>query len=177
MGNRRPQNDSRAVPSVPATATAASLDARRADGRSGCLPPPAQAESLQDGGFGLHPLPLAPFCSTDPPGPTAGACPRYPKGYTQTCSIQAVRWIAQQPAELLLQVDIPGINIASRGIFVVQIFQFCFRCKGRKITHFQSAGDIHTGGISVARRWAVIGCRLAQALEGVSFQEEKKKKI
>lgn len=61
--------------------------------------------------------------------------------------------------------------MASRGIFVVQIFQFCFHCKGRKITHFQSAGDVHTGGIS-----AVIRCRLARPREGVSLQEEKKKK-
>lgn len=59
--------------------------------------------------------------------------------------------------------------MASRGIFVVGIFQFCFHCKGRKISHFQSAGDLHTGGIS-----AVILCPLAQPREGVSLQEEKK---
>lgn len=85
------------------------------------------------------------------------AHPWYLKGYTQTCSVQAVCWIAQHPAQLLLQVDIPGINIASRGIFVILIFQFCFHCKGRKISRFQSAGDIHMGGISLVRQWAVIG--------------------
>lgn len=70
-----------------------------------------------------------------------------------------------------LQMDIPGIKMASRGIFVVGIFQFCFHWKGRKISHFQSAGDMYTGGIS-----AVIRCPLAQPREGVSSRRKKKKK-
>lgn len=146
-------------------------------GKAAAFPPlPRQNRCRRAGlGFTRCPPPVwAPLHRMVPYAPTDRAHPWYPKGYTQTCSIQAVCWIAQQPAQLLLQVDIPGINIASRGIFVVRIFQFCFHCKGRKISHFQSAGDIHTGGISAVRRWAGIGCWLAQAREGVSFQEEKK---
>lgn len=76
-GNRRPRNGTKTIPSVPATATTAFLDAHKAGGQSSCFPSSPQAAGGQVWGS-----PTAPR-SPPPHGParTQGrSSPLVPKG-------------------------------------------------------------------------------------------------
>jgi len=116
-------------------------------GTAAASPPLPRQNPCRRAGLGFTPRSPPPQRPTRTHGRRS---PTAPKGLHPNLLHPGGRWIAQ-PARLLPPVDIPGINVASRGIFVVRIFQFCFQLKGRKITHFQSAGDTHPGGICIAR--------------------------